>query len=74
MTEDDLRKVFSQFGEISSLFPVKNENGATAFICYGKQGADRMYGFECAQKAVKEMHGKQIDETHQWYAKPALSK
>lgn len=33
-----------------------------------------MYGFECAQKAVKEMHGKKIDDTFSWYAKPALSK
>jgi len=53
---------------------LKNENGATAFICFGKEGADRNYGFECAQRAVKDMHGKKIDDTLTWYAKPALSK
>ena len=56
-TEVELREIFSKFGEISSLHMVKNENGSTSFICFGKDGADRNYGFECAQKAVKEMHG-----------------
>jgi RNA recognition motif-containing protein len=44
MTDAELKEVFSEFGEISSLKPIKNENGATAFICFGKQGEDRNYG------------------------------
>jgi RNA recognition motif-containing protein len=47
-SEDDIKNIFSQYGEISSLYMLKNENGATAFICFGKEGADRNYGFDCA--------------------------
>lgn len=74
MKEDELKVIFTKFGEITSLHLDKNDNGATAFICFGKEGADRTYGYECAQKAVKEMHGMKIDDTLSWYAKPALSK
>lgn len=48
MEEAELRGIFQEFGEISSMKLMKNENGATAFICYGKEGADKQYGMECA--------------------------
>jgi polyadenylate-binding protein len=52
----------------------KNEHGAFAFVCFGREGAPRDYGYNCAQAAVKDLHGKQIDPTHTWYVKPALNK
>jgi len=53
---------------------VKNETGIFAFVCYSKAGADRGYGYECANKVVKDLHGKKIDDNHTWYVKAALSK
>jgi polyadenylate-binding protein len=73
-TEEDIRKVFSAYGDITSVFIVRNANGAFAFVCYGKEGADRNYGYECAKRAVQDLHGKPIDATHTWYVKAALTK
>jgi RNA recognition motif-containing protein len=72
--EQKLREIFGQYGEISSLFMVKNETGIFAFVCFSKTGSDRGYGYDCANKAVKDLHGKKIDDSHTWYVKPALSK
>lgn len=46
--EDKLREIFSRYGEILSLFRVENDNGAFAFICFGKNGAEKNYGYEAA--------------------------
>jgi RNA recognition motif-containing protein len=63
-TEQQLRQIFAAYGDILSVFVGSNEHGAFAFVCYGKDGAPRDYGYNCAQRAVKELHGQRIDETH----------
>jgi polyadenylate-binding protein len=73
-TEEEIRRVFQNYGDLLSVVVGKNEHGAFAFVCYGKPGAARDYGYNCAQNAVKDLHGKPIDETHVWYVKQALSK
>jgi len=52
-TEEDLRKLFSQYGHILSIYLMKNEKGAFAFVCYGDpNNKDREAGPRSAMKAV----------------------
>jgi polyadenylate-binding protein len=73
-TEDDLKKIFSQYGNILSLFLNKNEKGAFAFVCYGDaSGKDKEAGPKAAMKAVEELNNKMIDGK-ELYCKEALGK
>jgi len=61
-TEDDLKTLFGQYGDILSLYVSKNDKGAFAFVCYGdKDNQDREKGPKAAMKAVEELNGKNID-------------
>jgi polyadenylate-binding protein len=72
--EEDLKKLFSQYGNVLSIHLTKNDKGAFAFVCYGdKDNKDREYGPKCAMKAVEELNGKNI-EGQELYVKEALKK
>ena len=47
-TEDDIKRIFSNYGDLLSVVLGRNEHGAFAFVCYGKQGAPKDYGYNCA--------------------------
>jgi polyadenylate-binding protein len=52
-TEDDLKNIFSQYGNILSLVLNKNKKGAFAFVCYGDaSGKDKEVGPKSAMRAV----------------------
>jgi len=52
-SDEELMKLFSQYGNVLSLHVIKNEKGAFAFVCYGdKNNQDREYGPKCAMRAV----------------------
>ena len=73
-TEEELKKLFSQYGNILSLYVGKNEKGAFAFVCYGdKNNQDKEMGPKAAMKAVEELNGKNI-EGQELYVKEALKK
>ena len=73
-TEENLKAMFAPYGRISSVFLVKNEAGAFGFVCYDKDQDNNASPYQCAQRAVAELNGKQLDGTHTLYAKAALSK
>ena len=77
-TEADIRKLFGEFGHIKSLVMMKNpENTAQfAFVCFESEtdANDKEYGIKAAMDAVKNLHGKKIDEAHTLYVKEALKK
>jgi polyadenylate-binding protein len=61
-SDDDLKKLFGQFGNILSLTVIKNDKGAYAFICYGDaENKDREHGPKAAMRAVAELHDKEIE-------------
>merc|ERR1712032_762115 len=56
-TEQDVRKLFEQYGRIESLSFKENDKGSYAFICYNSDEKDnREYGPACAERAVLELH------------------
>ena len=89
-TEDDIRKLFSNYGRIESL--KMNEQivtdsatgeqkslGFYAFICYDSEDKNnRQYGPECAERAVLELHNTDeingIKLEKRLYVKEALPK
>ena len=79
-TEEDVRKVFEQYGRIESISFKENEKGSFAFICYNSDDKnDREYGPRCAERAVLELHN--ADEVNgipltdkKLYVKEALKK
>lgn len=63
--EQDLRAFFSRYGDIKSVFIAlsKDREGNEkpfAFVCFDKEG-DANYGAACADKAVADTHGKEVD-------------
>ena len=73
-TEEELKTLFGQYGDIISLYVGKNDKGAFAFVCYGdKNNQDREKGPKAALRAVEELHGKNI-EGQELYVKEALKK
>ena len=74
-TEDQLKDIFSKFGDILSCTTSENAEKTLkfGFVCYGREG-DKEYGSKCATDAVQALHGWKIDETHTMYCRPALSK
>ena len=89
-TEEDIRKLFSEYGRIESLFmkeqtvqdPTTGETkslGYYAFICYDSEDkSDRQYGPACAERAVLELHNTDeingIKLEKRLYVKEALPK
>lgn len=64
-TEKDLRDLFEKYGDIKSLIVMKKagkdgQEKPFAFVCYEKEGQPN-YGPECAEKAVNDLHEKELD-------------
>ena len=54
MTADEVRKIFSDFGEIKSVVLFQNSIGQFGFVCYeDPTGMNKEYGPDCAAKAVE---------------------
>jgi hypothetical protein len=75
-SKEKLTEIFAKYGQIKSLFTMtkKGKDGTEkpfAFVCYDKEG-DRGYGPKCADEAVKDLHGKKVDEQHEIYVQPAI--
>jgi polyadenylate-binding protein len=52
-SDDQLKVLFGEYGNILSIHTIKNDKGAFAFVCYGdKDNQDREYGPKCAMRAV----------------------
>ena len=67
--------MFEQFGEIKSYKLMKNSIGLTAFVCYEDPlGVDKEYGPDCARKAIKDLHGKELQAGLNLYVKYAMKK
>lgn len=72
--EQDLRKVFEEYGRISSVYLATHENGLYSFVCYDAEDlADHEYGPRCANNAVEGLHDKKFGE-FKLYVRPALKK
>ena len=72
--EPEIRKHFSAFGKIQSLFTGSNEFGMYAFVCYGNDDPmDREYGPNCAREACDKMNGATFGDK-QLYVKEALKR
>ena len=75
--EAKLKEVFSQFGDIKSLFIMTKEDKEGnkkpfAFVCYEKTD-DKAYGPQCAENAVRDLHEKEVDG-FKLYVQPAVPK
>ncbi len=60
----ELMDFFGKYGQIKSLHisKCKDKDGVErpfAFVCFDKED-DPKYGVECAEKAVSDVHGKEI--------------
>jgi hypothetical protein len=73
--EAALTELFSKLGEIKSIAVMEkiDKDGTPkpfAFVCFDRAG-DRNYGPDCAQRAVNDLHDKEIDG-FKLYVQPAL--
>ena len=73
--EADLRELFSNLGDIKSIAVMEkiDKDGTPkpfAFVCFDRP-TERTYGPECAQRAVNDLHDKEIDG-FKLYVQPAL--
>jgi polyadenylate-binding protein len=74
MTAEEVRKLFSEFGEIKSVVLFQNSIGQFGFVCYDDpKGVDKEYGPKCAAKAVEALHEKEVGG-NKLYLRPALKK
>ncbi len=72
--EEQVRKLFGEFGRIASVYMASHENGPYAFVCYeAADAADRETGPRCAQSAVEGLHDKEV-EGCKLYVRPGLKK
>ena len=72
--EEKVRKVFSEYGRIASVYLASHENGPYAFVCYeASDVADREYGPRCAAEAVEKLNDKEF-EGMKLYVRPGLKK
>ena len=76
--EEQIRARFSKYGDIKSIFLMTkaNKEGVEkpfAFVCFDRDG-DRTYGPACAEKAVADLHDKDIEgnEGQKIYVQPAI--
>jgi len=78
-TEEDLKKIFGEFGHITSLVQRSSEIGRFLFVCYGHPSDPKNYtaGPEAAAKAIEKLNGKEHtfkDVVGTLYVKAALPK
>jgi len=75
MKEEDVRAIFSPFGEIKSLIMFQNEIGQFGFVCYDDpNNKDKMYGPECVNKALEALLNRDMGNGLKLYVRQALSK
>jgi len=75
MSKDEITDLFKPFGHIKSLVVQQNQIGQFAFICYDdKDGNNKEYGPQCAQKAIDEMNDREIAPGLKLCVKHALKK
>ena len=73
-TIEEVKKLFSPFGFITSVHQGASQLGHFFFICFGSTDPnDREAGKKSAEKAVTEIHDREVDG-HKLYVKPALRK
>jgi len=69
-----VRKLFTPFGHVGSVFMQAHANGPYAFVCFeGNDPSDSEYGPRCAERAVQELHDKMIGDV-KLYVRPGLKK
>lgn len=74
-SKEDITEMFKPFGHIKSLVIQKNQIGQFAFICYDDpNNQNKEYGPQCAQKAIDEMHDREITPGVKLCVKHALKK
>ena len=75
MKEEDVRAIFSPFGNIKSLVMFSNEMGQYGFVCYDDaEGKDKQYGPECVNKALESLLNKDMGNGLKLYVRQALTK
>lgn len=76
MSEDDVKAIFSPFGEIKSLVVLEKEGmGKYGFVCYeDPKGQDKEYGPACVNKAIEELLNRDMGNGLKLYVRPALNK
>lgn len=76
-TEDDLRKMFQEFGTIKSIKVMKMERGgvesAFGFVCF-EDPSDKTKGPQSVQNAIAALNGRKIDGGFELYVKEFLPK
>ena len=75
MSEEKVREIFSQHGNIKSLVLFQNNIGQFGFVCYeDPEGKDKEYGPRCAEKAIRELNEYEVDGENKLYLRHALKK
>ena len=75
MSEDEVKGMFSPFGNIKSLVLQQNDMGQFGFVCYDDPKAvNKEYGPKCAQAAIDELDGKDMPNQLKLCVKHALKK
>jgi polyadenylate-binding protein len=74
-SEENLKAIFSKYGDIKSLIVLKKKDKEGiekpfAFVCFERPG-EPAYGPECANRAVEDLHDKELDG-FKIYVQPAL--
>ena len=78
-TEDNLRELFSKYGEIKSCVLLKaklkdeEEESPFGFVCFDKEG-DKEHGPLAAQKATEDINGKEFEPNLKIYVGNFLNK
>ena len=77
MSQDEVKNLFAQFGNIKSLVLKSHEkitDGQFGFVCYDDEKGNKEYGPECAQKAIEGLNGKDMGNGLKLYVKHAMKK
>jgi hypothetical protein len=75
MSADQVRGLFSPFGDIKSLVLFKNDIGQYGFVCYeDKDGKDKMHGSVAVEKAVSSLTDKDMGNGLKMYLRNFLNK
>jgi len=73
-SDEDLKNLFSPFGNVASLCQMPHANGRFAFVCYmGEDKNDHQYGPEKAAEAIEQLNGRDMGDGKILYVKPALA-
>jgi RNA recognition motif-containing protein len=75
MKEEDVRAIFSPFGNIKSLVMFSNDMGQYGFVGYDDpKGADKLYGPDCVNKALENLLNRDMGNGLKLYVRQALTK